>query len=71
MLSEKNLHEGNVLYLVLKSAKKKKKLVRKKSGSAFTAQLKIRKGVQTIGSCFRFTKWNNVVAAKIIGGGPE
>ena len=28
---------------------------------------KVREGVKTIGSCFRLTKWKNVVATKIIG----
>ena len=67
MYKQKHLYKGNTLHFSLKVFKK---LVRKKSGSAFHCW-KVRKGVTTIVSCIRFTEWKNVVAAKITGRGPE
>ena len=64
MSGKRNLHEGNILYFSLK--------VYKKTGTKKVRQCipllswKVRKGVKTIGSCFRFTKWKNVVAYKSI-----
>ena len=52
-VKQKNLHEGNILYFGLK--------VCKKTGTKKVRQCipllswKVRKGVKTIGSCFRFT----------------
>ena len=67
MYKQKHLYKDNTLHFSIKVFKK---LVGKKSGSAFHCW-KVRKGVKTIVSCIRFTEWKNVVAAKITGRGPE
>ena len=58
--------------LFLKSAKKKLDKCTKKVRQCISLlSWKVGKGVKTIGSCFRFTTWENGVATKIIRRGPE